>query len=236
MENLLSLKAAIAAAAICAPFSAGGAAAQSTANSQLAAPAPTVVETVSAADITGFIESLEIAIAPYEDGVAETFTLMATAQTGGQFLMTLFGCADPATGADCEGFSTYAGFSNAGLAYDDLNRFNTESSVSKAINIADQNAVIFGVQQYATGGVSLANMQFVTVLFLNDLNKFMTSPQNIQRSVALAVEEDAPTKTGNNFSAEKKVAPAPFEFISIDGAIASAINNTSDVGFDVAPR
>ena len=232
MSNLLKLKAAFAAIT----FSATGVQAQSASNTQLLASP--LVEKASAADITQLLDPLGISVAPVDDGQAETFTILATTQSGRQFLITLFGCADPATGADCEGFSSYAGFSNAGFAYDDLNRFNTESSVSKAINIADENAVIFGVQQYLTGGVSADNMQFVTVMFLNDLNKFMTSPGTVGTSVSLSTDgrDASNSKTSNDFTDGDASPLTPFGRISMRAAIATAINNTADVRFDTAPR
>ncbi len=232
MCNLLKTKAAFAAAVL----GATAVQAQPTSNSQLLAPAK-MIEKVSVADITGFLEPLGIAVAPLDEGDDEAYTIMATAETGGQFLVTLFGCADPAVGQGCEGVSSYAGFSNAGLAYDDLNRFNTESNVSKAINVADQNAVIFGVQQYLSGGVSADNMQFVIVLFLTDLDRFMVGQEaeeeNPQTSVSLSADDDEAMqpKTRNLLSNDDAQATAAFGPYSLSGAVASAINNTGDVRF-----
>ncbi len=233
MGNLLKTKAAFWATAA---IVAASAQAQPTSNSQLLSSA--MIEKASAADITGFLEPLNIAVTPFEDGDDEAYTIMATAETGGQFLVTLFGCADPVAGEGCEAVSSYAGFSNAGLAYDDLNRFNTQSNVSKAINVADQNAVIFGVQQYLSGGVSADNMQFVMVLFLTDLDRFMAAQENAQTSISLPANsrETQKSKTGNLLSDSDRPAPAAFGRYSLSGAIASAINNTGNVTFGATPR
>lgn len=233
MGNLLKIKAAFAAAA----FFATGVQAQSATNSQLLG-APPLVEKASLADITDFLAPLGISVEPFEDSQADTFTVMATSESGGQFFVTLFACADPLTGAGCEGFSSYAGFSNAGFAYDDLNRFNTESSVSKAINIADQNAVIFGVQQYLTGGVTADNMQFITVLFLNDLDQFIISQENAGTAVSFSDKdrESSGTKTDNILDATESELLTSFGRVSMPAAISSAINNTTGVRFTPAMR
>ncbi len=231
MGNLLKMKAALAAAATVAT----GASAQPAVNSQLLAPAA-MIEKVSIADITGSLEPLGITVAPFEDGDDLAYTVMATTESGGQFLVSLFGCVDPAAGDDCEAVSSYAGFSNAGLAYADLNRFNIESNVSKAINVADQNVVIFGVQQYLTGGVAADNLQYVIVLFLTDLNRFMAAGPSEETTVSLSASGGAAaTKTENVLSDGDARAPA-FGSYSLSGAVASAINNTADVRFAPAER
>ena len=237
MSNLLKLKAAFAAMASFASIVAG-AEAQVTSNSQLLAPPVSenaLVEKVSASDIRAFLEPLEIAIAPFEDGDDAAYTIIATTESGGQFLVTLFACENPLTGDTCEGLTSYAGFSNAGLAYDDLNRFNTQSTVSKAINVEAQNAVIFGVQQYLAGGVSADNMQYVIVLFLNDLENFMNAEANNATAVShrSSNENSTPTKTDNALTDGPGMQTGVFGAYSLSGAIASAINNTSGVSFKV---
>lgn len=228
MDNLLKLKAVFTAAAA---IIATSAQAQPPANAQLLAPAP--VEVVSAADITGVLEPLNITVLPFDEGDDSAHTIIATAESGGQFLITLFGCADPVVGTGCEGISSYAGFSNAGLAYEDLNRFNRESTVSKAINVTGQNAVIFGVQQFLKGGVTRDNIQFTIALFLSDLDKYLESAANNQTSVSLTTgdTDQAGSKSVNLFSESRATQSAVFGLYSIDGAIASAINNTGDVRF-----
>lgn len=228
MDNLLKLKAVLAAVAA---VIAASAQAQPAANAQLMAPAP--IETASAADIAGLLEPMKIAVLPFEDGDNSAHTIIATTESGGQFLITLFGCADPVAGVGCEGVSSYAGFSNAGLAYDDLNRFNRESTVSKAINVDGQNAVIFGVQQFLKGGVRRDNIQFTIALFLSDLDKYLESAANNQTSVSFTIDkpELSVSKSDNLFRERRATQSAVFGLFSIDGAIASAINNTSDVRF-----
>ena len=124
MGNLLKLKAAFAASAVTASIIAG-AEAQVTSNSQLLAPPASdvvaLVEKTSEREIRAFLEPLELTVTPFDDGDSTTYSMMATTEAGGQFLVTLFGCENPATGEGCEALTSYAGFSNAGLAYDDLN-------------------------------------------------------------------------------------------------------------------
>ncbi len=238
MSNLLKLKAAFAVTASLASIVAG-AEAQVTANSQLLAPAASetggLVEKASASDIREFLEPLGIGIAPFDDGDDTAYTMMATTETGGQFLVTLFTCEDASTGDACEGLTSYAGFSNAGLAYDDLNRFNTQATVSKAINVEAQNAVIFGVQQYLAGGVSADNMQYVIVLFLNDLDNFMQAEANNATAVSHSAPagESKPAKTDNDLTGAATMRTGAFGAYSLRGAVASAINNTSGVSFAV---
>ena len=238
MGNLLKLKAAFAASAVTASIIAG-AEAQVTSNSQLLAPPASdvvaLVEKTSEREIRAFLEPLELTVTPFDDGDSTTYSMMATTEAGGQFLVTLFGCENPATGEGCEALTSYAGFSNAGLAYDDLNRFNTLSAVSKAVNLADQNTVVFGVQQYLAGGVSADNMQFVIVLFLNDLDNFMSEVSGASTAVSHrpSNEPDAAQKTDNVLAGDAEMQKAPFGAFSTRGAIASAINNTRRVSFSV---
>lgn len=238
MRNLLKLKAAFAAIASIASIVAG-AEAQVTSNSQLLAPSASdssaLIEKTSESNIRAFLEPLGITIAPFEDGDDTAYTIMATTETGAQFLVTLFACENPLTGDTCEGLTSYAGFSNAGLAYDDLNRFNTQAAVSKAINLEAQNTVIFGVQQYLAGGVSADNMQFVIVLFLNDLDKFMSAEANNATAVSHSATErdNTPIKTDNVLAGEADIQTGAFGAYSLSGAIASAINNTRHVSFKV---
>ncbi len=238
MSNQLKFRAALAAMAGVALFSVGASAQVATNGPLLAAPAGGVslVEKASEADIRGFLEPLGIVVAPFEEGDETAYTMTATTESGGQFLVTLFTCEDPTNGVNCEGLTSYAGFSNAGLAYDDINQFNTTSTVSKAVNLETQRAVVFGVQQYLFGGVSADNMQHVIVLFLNDLDDFMQSRANNATTIAHQASdgENTNSKTSNALDAPPVSAPGAFGPISLNGAIASAITNTHGVSFGVA--
>ena len=230
MGKVLKIKAALAGAA---GFAVSAAAAQTTANSQLLAQA-TVIEKTSASNIAETLAAMGITSAAFADGDDSVYTLLATTEGGGNFLVTIFDCADPAAGADCAGVTNYTAFSNAGLAYDDLNNFNLNASVSKAINLADQNVAIFGTQQHLNGGVTEQNMQYVTLLFLNDMQTFMDNTQAPSTSVAYQENSAAPAKTDNLSAEGAAPASAPFHGVSEAAVLRAAIANTKKVSFKVA--
>lgn len=232
MGNLLKLLAGVTAAGLAALT---GATAQQISNPQLQTTA--VSEKLSVADITAILANKAITTQkiPYEGN--ETATLLATTEGGGKFLVTLFACEDPLEGLNCEGAATYVAFSNAGLAYDDINAFNTEASVAKAVNVAAQNLIIFGVQRFYSGGVTRANVEYETLLFLNDMQKFFNDRETAGTAVSLKDDLSAGgAKTENIVAGESSglnairaagaMAPA--------AALAVAIHNTKGVSFAIS--
>jgi hypothetical protein len=207
--------------------------AQLAANNQLMST--TMVETLSASDISEMLAKYGIAtqMIPYEG--EDAATLAASTEGGGRFLVSLFGCEDPATGENCQGAATYTAFSNAGLAYEDINTFNTDAQVAKAVNVAAQNIIVFGIQRFFKGGVSVDNIEFEMILFLNDMQDFLEDRQTAATSVALDGSAASRGKA-DNITAPATAASlqrGTAGVVSTNGAIGAAIMNTGQASFAV---
>lgn len=254
MGKSLKLKATLLATCI-AVSAVTGAAAQSASNSlgQLAG----LTETLSAGDISSMMSQYSITtqLAPYEDNGAAT--IIADTSGGARFLISLFDCADPVAGTECKGAATYTAFSNAGYAYDDINQFNTQANVSKAVNVAETNVVVFGMQRYFKGGVSQDNVSYGVVLFLQDMQTFLDGRTASQTQVSLDTDEfDTQNQNGSKIESvlpvtqthdeafERLVASAgrpaletPLAVDDVSGifsprhSLSAAINNTTNVTF-----
>jgi hypothetical protein len=233
MSNLLNFKAILAAASLIAIL-AGPAAAQSTANSQL--QSSSAKQHFSAGDVTSILAEFAISttLTPYE-GQGEA-TIIATTTGDAQFVVSLFKCANPAEGAQCAGAVIYTATANAGIAYDDINSFNAVSNVTMAVNVAEQNLIVFGRQLFFSGGVGRDNFKLITALFLTDMQEFMDARTAAGTAVSLNVAPaEARGKTDNIAGADDTIT---FVARSIsmgavdDHVLSAAIANTWQVSFN----
>ena len=78
-------------------------------------------------------------------------------------------------------------------------------------------------------------MQYVIILFLNDLDTFINAQSEIMNTVAdrSSQYDDGIAKTDNFASVEERRKTGVFVPYSLPGAVASAINNTGQVSFKV---
>lgn len=230
MDKSLNLKAAVG-GLICCAVAAAPAAAQNTSNNQLLGGG--LKETFNAADISSMMSefSIQTALAPYAED--ETATVIATTEGGARFWISLFQCADPTTGVDCGGAAIFTGLSNAGVSYEDINSFHSDANVTRAVNVSEQNLLIFGTQIFFTGGVGRENFKFVTELFLHDMQTFVDGKAAVGTLVSLGVAPPSGGKVDNIVKADGDAAqpaalPAGY---SVDYALAAAISNTWNVRF-----
>lgn len=205
------------------------AAAQSTTANALGATM--IMERLSAADVAALLADFNITTASESFELDGTSTLRATTSGGASFFATLMNCATPASGADCTHVLLYTGISNAGLAYEDINSFNTEAEVTKAVNVGPQRVVIFGTQIFARGGIGPNNFKLYVALFLRDMQNFMNS-----RAETVQVSNDQPrgqtSKVDNHqVIGADDVVSAPFSASALAHGIDSAIANTWTVEF-----
>jgi hypothetical protein len=231
MSNLLNFKTILAAASLVTML-ASPAAAQSTSNGQL--QSSSAKHHFSAGEVSGILAEFAIntALAPYDgDGSA---TLLATTSGDARFVVSLFGCENPADGSQCGGAVIYTATPNAGIAYDDINRFNSVSSVTMAVNVAEQNLIVFGRQLFFVGGVGRDNFKYTFELFLRDMQNFMDGRAAAGTSVSL---NDAPAaaKTANVAGAGDTITFVAKQ-ISIgavdEHTLSAAIANTWHVSFN----
>ena len=230
MYKALKVKAAIGAAA--GVLWASTAFAQA-ANSQLMGGG--LKDSFSASDVISILSEfpLESALQPYEGD--NTATVLASTPGGARFLISLFQCEEPQTGAGCSGAAIFTGFSNAGVTYDELNDFNSDANVTRVVNVSDQNIIIFGTQLFFNGGISRANFKFVTELFLSDMQNYVETKSEAGTSVSLKTAPAERGKIGNLTSSAEAPALPPFlrTGLQVDDALDAAISNTWDVRFSV---
>lgn len=110
--------------------------------------------------------------------------VIAQSPSGGRFYVDLVACDDDAQMLGCNSMLMRAAMSNAGVSYEDLNRFNSEAVVATAINIAQRNLIFFGRHSIVAGGVRTSQMQIQTALFLNDMDTYVAG-QGSSTSVSL---------------------------------------------------
>ncbi len=231
MSNLLKFKTIIVAASLIA-FVADPTAAQSTANNQL--QFSSAKHNFSADEISVILAEFEIqsALAQYEGKGAAA--ILAQTSGGAKFVISLLGCDNPVEGVRCGGAVIYTATSNAGIAYDDINSFNASSNVTIAVNVAEQNVILFGRQLFFAGGVGRDNFKYITELFLRDMQNFMDDRVAAGTAVSF---NGAPAMTGKTDNIASSGGAVTFSATQIsigdvDGyALSAAIANTWQVSF-----
>jgi hypothetical protein len=229
MKKSLKTISYLASVAVLASLWGGPAAAWSAGNAQLQSSG--LMEKFSVSDVASMLKEFEIEIAlqPYEnDGSA---TLAATTAGGGLFIISMFQCDDATIGAGCKQALVYTGMSNAGLSYEDLNTFHTNSDVTRAVNVPEQQMVVFGTQIYAQGGIGRQNFLLLTALFLNDMQNYVDAQSTASTSVALKILPS--TSKSENLTTVKTgaiAAPKPNGNM-YEHALTAALSNTWNVKF-----
>lgn len=224
MSRLLRLAAAAAAifGALAAPAGA------QTSNNALAGSGG-VMSLISASDVAAMMGELGVASQLVAaDGSA---ILVAETEGGGRFLFRFFGCANEAQAVNCRNTIVTAGLPSAGVTYDDLNLFNGNSVVTTAVNVPEQQIVLFGRNIIILGGHSRDLFKGTVYLFLNDVASFAQMSSSAS-SIAFAPKAD-----GSKISGVAAMSPsAPktfFGLTDISQEVSAAIANTKDVSFKV---
>ncbi len=210
-------------------FVSGSSLAQSVGNAQLQSGG--LIEKFSAADVSSMLEGLEIAssLQPYQDDGSAT--LAATTKGGGVFIISMFQCDDASVGYGCKQALLYTGMSNAGLAYEDLNVFHASADVTRAVNVAEQQMVIFGTPIYSHGGIGREHFQILAALFLHDMQEYVNAKNEGATSVAMKVLRSR-GKTGNVvLDADVTTAARGLIGGTYEHALGAALSNTWSVEF-----
>ena len=181
------------------------ASAQIGANNQLSSSG--VITKISGTDATSILSEFGITTTLQQYTGDGTGTMIAATSGGAQFFLSFFNCADPATATECDQMLVYTGLPNSGISYDILNTFNTNSDVSKAVNIPNQQIVIFGTQLFLNGGLGRENVQLILALFLNDMQRYVDSQVTTGTAVSMLVGK-APDSKVENLSSNGEENPA----------------------------
>ncbi len=204
--------------------------AQSTTNTQLMSNS--LIEEFSAADVESMLGELEISLVrqPYlGDG---TVSLLATTSGGATFVITMLSCSDPAAALGCKQAIVYTGISNVGVVFDDINTFHTNANVTRAINVPQQDIIVFGTQIFSQGGIGRENFQLLTALFLRDMQDYIQSQRAAGTSVSLQLETAPKNKIGNEpTSSTQSILLPSFYRETISHTLTAAVSNTRNVDF-----
>ena len=230
MLKLLNYLRFMAQGAACALLLTMPAAAQQGTNTQLAAPA--LLQNFGASDVSSMLAEFNItsALQPYNgDG---TGSMIARTDGGAMFIITMMQCSDPAAATGCTQAVVYTGMSNSGLAYDDLNTFHTNSNVTRAVNIPDQQMIVFGTPIFTQGGIGREHFQLLTALFLNDMQQYVQGQLAAGTSVSLEVQPHEGGKTDNmTADSSEHLESSQLKSASLPHALKAAVSNTQYVNF-----
>lgn len=191
-----------------------------------------VMSLISASDVTSIMSELGVTTmvkprpgsAPY---------IEASTPDGGRFLFHLVACQDEAQLIGCQSVFVTTYLSNTGVAYDDLNAFNGNASVTTAVNVPSQQLVALGRHILVVGGHSRDLFAATVALFLHDVRTF-ASTRAQTNSVSFKTPRPLRSKIGEVQSVAIPEGPAMiFGRSDFSAEIATAIANTDDVDFSV---
>ncbi len=204
--------------------------AQSTANTQLMSNG--LIEEFSAADVESMLGELDISLVRQPYAGDNTVSMLATTSGGATFVITALSCSDPAAALGCKQAVVYTGISNAGVVFDDINTFHTNANVTRAINVPQQDIIVFGTQIFSQGGIGRQNFQLLTALFLRDMQDYIQNQRAAGTSVSLQLEMAPKNKIGNRptISTESIMLPS-FYRENISHTLTAAVSNTRNVDF-----
>lgn len=230
MGNLLNLKAAFAAMSFL--LMAGGAAAQSgSSNGQLSGAGGAKAK-YSADEIAAIMSEFDVTTTrePY-DG-SQTASLYAETPTGARFIITLIDCEDFVAATGCTAASVYTGSTNSGFAYEDVNQFNMDSDVTRAVNVSEQRLIIYESRMIFIGGVTADHIKALTFFFFMDMERHFEKRSSEGTQVSAKATGSKRGKIDNiaGDNAESDIDATPAAFM-VDRALTAAIANKWDVRF-----
>lgn len=205
--------------------------AQSTSNGQLFGGG--VMSKFSASDVSSMLGDFEIATSLVDFEGGDSATMLAETSGGARFIISMKTCDNLATATGCERAMIYTAIPNAGFAYEDLNNFNLGANITKAMNLAEQNIIIFGTPIYARGGIGRDNFKLLAALFLNDMQKFSEAQNAAAAEVSFGQGPKPGGKLDNIGSGDMAAQDtAPLYSASMkEHALSAAIVNTWKVEF-----
>jgi hypothetical protein len=225
----------IAVAAALAAFCGAGAApaaAQQTSNGMLSGGSGTIMSLISASDVASMMTELGVTTELKAAADGSPY-LLAAAGGGGRFVFRFFGCESAVQATGCRNTIVTAALPSAGVSYDDLNNFNGASVVTTAVNIPEQQIIIFGRNIIILGGHSRDLFKGTVYLFLRDVDSFASS-RSSAASVSFSKEAPARSKiSGVQGGGAEKGPTEVFGVSDLQADISAAIANTNDIDFAV---
>lgn len=206
--------------------------AQQTSNGMLTASEGSILSAVSIGDVESMMAELGVATERKAAGDGSPYLLAGT-EGGGRFIFRFYGCQDAAQATGCRNTIVTAALPSAGVSYDDLNDFNGASVVTTAVNIPDQQIIVFGRNIIVLGGHSRTLFKGTVYLFLSDIDSFLSRRTG---AASVAYKEKAPSRSKIDGLQSGVAAKGPaqvFGLTDLQADISAAIANTNDVNFGV---
>ena len=189
-------------------------------------------DAISAEQMSALLGELGIQSQVSQSSPTARPNLLAQSPNGGRFYIEFLNCADDARLAGCGSVIYRAAMSNSGIAFTDLNAFNADAVVIKAINLQDRNLIYFIRHSIVTGGIGKKQLQLQTALFLNDMDQYVSTLAEATSVSFSAQEPQLKSDREAKISGFNRTDEEPSSSLKADAAlIDSAIYNTVSVQF-----
>lgn len=160
-------------------------------------------------------------------------SLIATTSGGAKFLVGFFECADAASPAGCKQVMVSTAQASGGVAFEDLNAFNGQSSVTTVVYEPTNQILIFGRNIFMPGGIGRDNFKLQVALFLGDMQKFVEGRRVSAKSVSFNETPKLKSKI-TSMTADEAATPALAISHDRSAEVSIAIANSLDVDFKTA--
>lgn len=190
-----------------------------------------LAEQIGAVEVSAMLQELGIATQKHTDTVGGSPSLVATTSGGAKFLIGFFECADTATPSGCKQIMVTTAQASGGIAFEDLNMFNGQASVTTVVYEPTNQILIFGRNIFMPGGIGRENFKLQIALFLSDMQTFVEGRRTGAKSVAFSKQPELKSKI-TSIAADES-APVKAFSISADRSaeVEIAIANTVDLDY-----
>jgi hypothetical protein len=193
-------------------------------------------EAVAASDVAAMLSEFGITTQLRASQPGAIPSLVASTPGGAKFLVGFFDCADAAKPAGCKQVMVSTAQSSGGVAFEDLNNFNGQSSVTTVVYEPTNQILIFGRNIFMPGGVGRENFKLQVALFLKDMQTFVESRRASTKSVSLGVTPKLKSKITAMTADETDSASALAISHDRSAEVEMAISNSLDVDYAVDAR
>ena len=199
-----------------------------------------VMESVSGAEVTSMLTEFGISSQLQTPPNGGSPVLVAGFPSGAKFLVSFFECADAVKPAGCKQVMISTAMAGGGAAFEDLNTFNGQSSVTTVVYEPTNQILIFGRNVFIPGGVGRENFKLQIALFLNDMQTYVQGMRSSAKSVSFMETPKLKSKITSMTAAE--AADKPVVAAALSGAedrsleVEMAIANTIDADFSLTAR
>lgn len=205
------------------------------AQNKLPAAGGALPDSIGAAEVSAMLGEYSINSELRANPAGGAPSLVATTAGGAKFLVGFFECADAAKPAGCKQVMISTAQASGGVAFEDLNSFNGQSSVTTVVYEPTNQILIFGRNVFLPGGIGRENFKLQIALFLSDMQQFVEGRRASAKSVSFT--ETPKLKSKITSITAPADADHPVVAIGFDRAaeVELAIANSLDVDF-AAPK